>query len=102
MICKKCNKEIEYTASVCPHCGEKCVESDEFFHEMLSHVMDENTQSSEELAKLKDTMKKRKQHRRRNRIIAALLLAHFLYLYITVSFPFCCCSVSSTGSFLNS
>ena len=54
MICKKCNKEIEYTASVCPHCGEKCVETDDFFHEMLSHVMDENTQSSEELDKLKE------------------------------------------------
>lgn len=82
MICKKCNKEIEYTASVCPHCGEKCVETDDFFHEMLSHVMDENTQSSEELDKLKETMKKRKKNRRRNRIlviagIVALLAVGF-------------------------
>lgn len=90
MICRNCNNEIEDTSAVCPFCGEK-YENDNIFHEMLTHVMEENTQSSEEIDKLKKIMHKKSANKKRNRfilvlsIIAAIVLmgaiGAFAYFY---------------------
>ncbi len=60
MICRKCNKEIENNVNVCPYCGESYGEND-YFQQMLEHAMGDNTQSSEEMEKLKYDLGKKKR-----------------------------------------
>ncbi len=83
MICKNCKKEISDGFEICPNCGKRCG-SDDFFQEMISHVMDDNTQSSKEMDKLKESMKNRTKNRKRNRIIAVICIVGALVIALCI------------------